>query len=169
MRKIELINASCADQEVDVVVNAANSGLWAGGGICGVIFKKAGLSELTAACKKHKTPLNDGDAVCCAYPITKNTKYIISVTASGLFKKTSISEFTVQGKNTKGSKIHKLTEKDRMADFISLADEGEVLVASTRSCIKISVNDIPTLSRVTQGAKAIKMNDTDKIVGISLY
>ena len=56
-----------------------------------------------------------------------------------------------------------------MADFISLADEGEVLVASTRSCIKISVNDIPTLSRVTQGAKAIKMNDTDKIVGISLY
>ena len=113
--------------------------------------------------------LNDGDAVCCAYPITKDTKYIISVTASGLFKKTSISEFTVQGKNTKGSKIHKLTEKDHMADFISLADEGEVLVASTRSCIKISVNDIPTLSRVTQGAKAIKMNDTDKIVGISLY
>lgn len=113
--------------------------------------------------------LNDGDAACCAYPITKDTKYIISVTASGLFKKTSISEFTVQGKNTKGSKIHKLTEKDHMADFISLADEGEVLVASTRSCIKISVNDIPTLSRVTQGAKAIKMNDTDKIVGISLY
>lgn len=113
--------------------------------------------------------LNDGDAVCCAYPITKDTKYIISVTASGLFKKTSISEFTIQGKNTKGSKIHKLTEKDHMADFISLADESELLVASTRSCIKISVNDIPTLSRVTQGAKAIKMNDTDKIVGISLY
>jgi DNA gyrase/topoisomerase IV subunit A len=42
-------------------------------------------------------------------------------------------------------------------------------VASTRSCIKISVNDIPTLSRVAQGAKAIKMNDTDKIIGISLY
>ena len=113
--------------------------------------------------------LNDGDAVCCAYPITKDTKYIISVTASGLFKKTSINEFTVQGKNTKGSKIHKLTDKDSMADFISLADEGELLVASTRSCIKISVNDIPTLSRIAQGAKAIKMNDTDKIVGISLY
>ena len=112
--------------------------------------------------------LNDGDAVCCAYPITKDTKYIISVTASGLFKKTSISEFTVQGKNTKGSKIHKLTEKDWMADFISLADESEVLVASTRSCSKISVNDIPTLTRVAQGAKAIKIGETDKIIGISL-
>ncbi|MBQ5579176.1 MAG: hypothetical protein IIT40_10085, partial [Prevotella sp.] len=38
MSSIKLINASCADQNVDVVVNAANNGLWAGGGICGVIF-----------------------------------------------------------------------------------------------------------------------------------
>ena len=46
MSKIELINASCADLEVDVVVNAANSHLMAGGGICGVIFEKAGRREL---------------------------------------------------------------------------------------------------------------------------
>ena len=113
--------------------------------------------------------LNDGDAICCAYPITKDAQYIVSVTSSGLFKKTPVSEFTVQGKNTKGSKIHKLTGNDHMADFVSLVNEGEIIVASTRSCIKLSVNDVPTLSRIAQGAKAIKMNDTDKIVGISLY
>ena len=113
--------------------------------------------------------LNDGDAVCCAYPIKSDTQYIISVTSSGLFKKTPISEFTVQGKNTKGSKIHKLTGKDTMADFIALGTETEILVASSKACIKLSVNDVPTLSRVTQGAKAIKIGDTDKIIGISLY
>ena len=113
--------------------------------------------------------LNDGDAVCCAYPIKSDTQYIISVTSSGLFKKTPISEFTVQGKNTKGAKIHKLTGKDIMADFIALGAETEILVASSKSCIKLSINDVPTLSRVTQGAKAIKINDTDKIIGISLY
>ena len=113
--------------------------------------------------------LNDGDAVCCAYPIKSDTQYIISVTSSGLFKKTPIGEFTVQGKNTKGAKIHKLTGKDYMADFIALGAETEILVASSKSCIKLSINDVPTLSRVTQGAKAIKMNDTDKIIGISLY
>ena len=113
--------------------------------------------------------LNDGDAVCCAYPIKSDTQYIISVTNSGLFKKTPISEFTVQGKNTKGAKIHKLIGKDVMADFIALGAETEILVASSKSCIKLSINDVPTLSRVTQGAKAIKMNDTDKIIGISLY
>lgn len=113
--------------------------------------------------------LNDGDAVCCAYPIKSDSKYIISVTTSGLFKKTPIAEFTVQGKNTKGAKIHKLTGNDCMADFMALGAETEILVASSQSCIKLSVNDIPTLSRVTQGAKAIKLSDTAKIVGISLY
>ena len=113
--------------------------------------------------------LNNGDAICCAYPIQKDAQYIISVTSSGLFKKTPISEFTVQGKNTKGAKIHKLTGKDYMADFVSLGAETEILVASSKSCIKLSINDVPTLSRVAQGAKAIKMGETDKIIGISLY
>ena len=77
MSKIELINASCADQEVDAVVNAANDGLWEGGGICGVIFKKAGSTELADACRKYKTPLNDGDAVITPAFNLKNAKAII--------------------------------------------------------------------------------------------
>jgi len=35
------------DKVVVAVVNAANDGLWEGGGICGVIFRKAGSHELT--------------------------------------------------------------------------------------------------------------------------
>ncbi len=77
MSKIELIKGSCVDQEVDAIVNAANRNLWSGGGICAVIFKKAGYQELTDACRKIKTPLKDGDVVITpAFNIT-NTKYII--------------------------------------------------------------------------------------------
>lgn len=77
MNRIKLINASCADQEVDVIVNAANKYLMSGGGICGVIFRKAGYTELGEACKKYKTPLNDGEvAITPAFNI-KNAKYII--------------------------------------------------------------------------------------------
>ena len=77
MSQITLLNASCADQIVDAVVNAANNGLWAGGGICGVIFGKAGMAELTAACSRHKTPLKDGSAVITnAFRMT-NAKFII--------------------------------------------------------------------------------------------
>ena len=77
MSKIRLIHGSCADQVADVVVNAANSGLWAGGGICGVIFDKAGAKELQEACHKHKTPVADGGAVITpAFKLT-NAKAII--------------------------------------------------------------------------------------------
>ena len=77
MSNIELVYGSCADQHVDAVVNAANKGLWAGGGICGVIFSKAGMNELTDACEKIQTPLNDGDAVITPAFRLENAKAII--------------------------------------------------------------------------------------------
>jgi DNA gyrase/topoisomerase IV subunit A len=56
-----------------------------------------------------------------------------------------------------------------MADFVSLCAETEILVASSKSCIKLSINDVPTLSRSAQGTRAIKVGEKDRIIGISLY
>ena len=36
--------------KTDCVVNAANEELLAGGGVCGAIFREAGMSKLQAAC-----------------------------------------------------------------------------------------------------------------------
>lgn len=77
MSKIELLRGSCADQTVDAVVNAANNRLWQGGGICGVIFKKAGSTQLASACAGYQTPLRDGAAVITPAFQIKNAKYII--------------------------------------------------------------------------------------------
>ena len=77
MSKIELINASCADQKVDAVVNAANNRLRAGGGICGVIFNKAGVLQLQNACSQFEVPLNDGVAVITPAFNLNNARFII--------------------------------------------------------------------------------------------
>ena len=50
MSTITIKKVSITDLNTDAVVNAANSGLKAGGGVCGAIFKAAGCTQLQEAC-----------------------------------------------------------------------------------------------------------------------
>lgn len=49
---IEIQKISITHLDTDAIVNAANSGLREGGGVCGAIFKAAGSANLQAACGK---------------------------------------------------------------------------------------------------------------------
>ena len=117
----------------------------------------------------HAIKLNEGDSVSAAHVIPASTKFIASISGAGLFKKTPINEFTTQTKNTKGSKLQKLNEGDWMADFIPLTSDGEILIASSRSCIKLTTNDIPVFSKGALGNKSIKLNATDNVTRILKY
>lgn len=47
---ITIRKISITDLDTDAIVNAANEDLWAGGGVCGAIFRTAGYEKLEAAC-----------------------------------------------------------------------------------------------------------------------
>jgi O-acetyl-ADP-ribose deacetylase (regulator of RNase III) len=80
MSSFKIINGSSVNQKVDAIVNAANRGLINGGGVCGAIFTKAGWKELSDACSKYKTPLNDGEvAITDSFNITNCKKIIHAV------------------------------------------------------------------------------------------
>ena len=113
--------------------------------------------------------LNDGDGVASARIIPTDTTMIASISGNGLFKKTSIDEFVVQGRGTKGAKIQKLNDGDWIADFYPIVKDGDILVASTNACIKLTTNDIPIFSKGALGNKSIKLNPKDNVVGISIY
>ena len=50
MNGIEIKKISITELSTDAIVNAANEGLRAGGGVCGAIFRKAGPEKLSVAC-----------------------------------------------------------------------------------------------------------------------
>lgn len=52
MDRITIVKSDITKLDTDAVVNAANSRLQAGGGVCGAIFKAAGYHRLQDACNK---------------------------------------------------------------------------------------------------------------------
>lgn len=113
--------------------------------------------------------LNDGDYVQSARAIPADTTYIMSISGSGLMKQTPFKEFSPQTRGTKGSKLQKLTDTDWMADFYPITTETELLIASTRSCLKLNITDIPIYSTGAQGVKSIKLGTIDNVVKVSCY
>ena len=73
---IEIHKNSITDLHTDAVVNAANSALAEGSGVCGAIFKAAGMRALAAECAKIGH-CDTGSAVITSACGMKNNKYII--------------------------------------------------------------------------------------------
>ena len=57
-----IVRQDITKMKVDAIVNAANTDLQMGGGVCGAIFKAAGAAQLQAACDKL-APIKTGEAV----------------------------------------------------------------------------------------------------------
>ena len=55
-----IVHQDISQIKVDAIVNAANTELKMGGGVCGVIFKKAGAEKLQAACDRL-APIKTGE------------------------------------------------------------------------------------------------------------
>ena len=50
--RIDVVEGDITRVKADAIVNAANTGLSKGGGVCGAIFQAAGVDKLTEACRR---------------------------------------------------------------------------------------------------------------------
>ena len=104
--------------------------------------------------------LDSSDCVVSARVINSDTKEIISISEDGYIKRTSIDEFRTTGRGTKGVKLQKT---DSLCDFLPVAGALDVLITAETSQIRLRLNEIPQLSRGTQGVRAIKLPENSKI------
>ena len=155
------------DEIVSVLfVNSEKIGLLSAGGNF-LITTTSDIRPIGRTTKGIKgMKLNDEDYVISAHIIPEDTISIMSISGEGNAKQTKISEFVTQGKNTKGARLQKVMSEDWMADFKPIVNETEVSIASTSSTLKIKVNEVATLSRGTQGSRAIKMGVKDNAIVI---
>jgi DNA gyrase subunit A len=105
--------------------------------------------------------LNNDDYVVSAKVISKTTTSLISISTDGYIKQTSIDEFMLTGRATKGLKIQSI---ESLCDFLPITSKEDVLIVSSNSQIRLRVSEIPTLSRNAQGVKSIKLPENSKII-----
>ena len=110
--------------------------------------------------------LNVGQIVLSARGINPNETHIVSVTKKGLIKQTPIQDFSISGRDTKGSKIQAISGDDMIMSFYPIKPDEEVIIISNVAQIKLSLHDVPVLSRSAQGVKSIKLKSTEYVVGL---
>lgn len=109
--------------------------------------------------------LNENDYVTDAHIITNETTELVSISTDGYIKRSSISEFRITGRATKGVRIQ---NSEEMCNFLPISSTNDILVSSTKSQIRLKIADIPLLGRGAQGVKAITLNNS-KITKLSSF
>lgn len=102
--------------------------------------------------------------------ILQESKQIVLVTEHGIGKRVNPQEFSTQKRGGIGIRAIKITSKT--GDLIgvkNVSENDEILISTKKGqIIRIPVNNIPILSRNSQGVKLVKLNEDDSVVSMDL-
>ena len=121
----------------------------------------------TAAGVQGITLVND---VCIGMEICSDSDNMVMVTENGYGKKTEVSEFRETKKGSKGVKALNITDKNgKIIAFKIINGDNDILIVTDEGIvIRLSVDSISQLSRVTQGVRLINLKKSNKVAAISL-
>ncbi|MED9933434.1 MAG: DNA gyrase subunit A, partial [Catenibacillus sp.] len=112
--------------------------------------------------------LDDGDEIV-GMQLDIQGEALLIISENGLGKRTDISEFAVQHRGGKGVKCYKITEKTGNVIGAKSVNEGQeiMLITTGGIIIRMSVDSISMLGRITSGVKLIDMDDDIKVAGMT--
>lgn len=112
--------------------------------------------------------LEDDDEVIAMLKHVPNTTLLV-VTQNGFGKRTDLEEYKVQGRGGKGILTYKITEKTGpLVGAVAANEDDDLLLISTDgTIIRMHVNEISVLSRVTQGVTLMRTTEDNRVVSLA--
>ena len=111
----------------------------------------------------------DGSKCICS-EIVKEEDTILLVTEKGYGKQTKVSEYRQTRRGSKGVKAMNITDKNGNLICVKIVQDNQELVIMTNSgmTMRMPLDQISLLGRVTQGLRLINLKDNQKVSTISL-
>jgi DNA gyrase subunit A len=118
--------------------------------------------------------LGSGDSLVGAGVVPKGVKdaQLLVLSSTGYGKKTKLSEYKTQGRGGSGIKTMSITAKTKqlVGATVILNQNGELVAMSQKSqAIRTGLDEIPTLSRATQGVRVMKLRDGDNLASFVVF
>ncbi|MFA5997508.1 MAG: DNA gyrase subunit A [Candidatus Paceibacterota bacterium] len=161
----ELISALFTEKGDDIILTTAKGQA--------IRFKESDAREMgRGAGGVRGIKLGKGDFVVGADVVQKDAEKpeLLVMSENGYGKKTAIKEYKVQKRGGSGIKTAKVTAKIgqlMVAKVVTPAFNELVAISKASQVIRITLKDVPTLGRDTQGVRIMKLREGDTIASLS--
>ena len=115
--------------------------------------------------------INLDNSKCIGLEVAKDDSNIIIITENGYGKKTLVSEYRKTKRGSKGVKALSVTEKNgKIKSFkrIEPYDKDIMIITDEGTIIRLPLDQISQLSRVTQGSRLIHLKNNQKVSTFTL-
>ena len=114
--------------------------------------------------------INLDGSVLVGMEIAKEGEDVLVVTENGYGKKTPIDEYRITNRGGKGVKTLNITDKNGSITSFKTVDNTKDLIIITNEgiIIRLAVDKISEMSRVTQGVRLINLREGQKVSSISI-
>jgi DNA gyrase subunit A len=111
----------------------------------------------------------DSDDAVIGMDIPREGNAIVTVSEKGCGKRTAVSEYRLQKRGGKGMINLRIVPKGGLvADILQVTGEEDLLLMSNSGkIIRMKVEDVPLIHRVTQGVKLIELDAEEQLVGMT--
>ena len=111
----------------------------------------------------------DEDDVVVSMQASYEGSHMLIVSEKGLGKRTPLDEFNVQHRGGKGLKCYKITEKSGRIVGAKCVNDGDelMIITSEGIIIRITVNNISILKRITSGVKLVQLGENTQVASLA--